>query len=88
MKIEEIWLPGEWAEQGECKGMDPDLFFPVRGETGNEAKEVCRGCAVRKECLEWALEIEVKEGVWGGTTEKERRVMRREIRRGMAIKVA
>ena len=61
--------------------MDPELFFPV-GNTGpalaqiDRAKQVCAGCAVRVPCLEWALASGQDAGVWGGTTEDERRVIR------------
>ena len=41
-----------WQDQANCLGVDPDLFFPERGASTREAKEVCRGCVVRLECLE------------------------------------
>ena len=44
-----------WQDQANCLGVDPDLFFPERGASTREAKEVCRGCVVRAECLEYAL---------------------------------
>jgi len=44
-----------WQDQANCLGVDPDLFFPERGASTREAKEVCRGCVVRGECLEYAL---------------------------------
>ena len=44
-----------WQERANCLGVDPDLFFPERGASTREAKEVCRGCVVREECLEYAL---------------------------------
>ena len=34
---------------------------------------ICAGCAVPEECLEWALTARAAFGVWGGTTEQERR---------------
>src|SRR5690606_4113979 len=45
-----------WQDYANCLGVDPDLFFPERGASTREAKEVCRGCVVREECLEFALE--------------------------------
>jgi hypothetical protein len=44
-----------WQIQANCMGVDPDLFFPERGASTREAKEVCRGCVVREDCLEYAL---------------------------------
>jgi WhiB family redox-sensing transcriptional regulator len=71
----------DWREQAACRGVDPDLFFPI-GTSGpallqiDEAKQVCRTCAVRKPCLEWALGRGEDAGVWGGTTDDERRILR------------
>jgi WhiB family redox-sensing transcriptional regulator len=71
-----------WRNQSICRDTDPDLFFPV-GTTGHaltqiaRAKEVCGECPVSSECLEFALETNQDSGIWGGTSEEERRVMRR-----------
>jgi WhiB family redox-sensing transcriptional regulator len=66
-----------WQRQANCMGVDPDLFFPERGASTREAKEVCRGCVVRAECLEYALQNSEKFGIWGGLSERERRRIRR-----------
>jgi len=66
-----------WQDQANCLGVDPDLFFPERGASTREAKEVCRGCVVREECLEYALSNGEKFGIWGGMSERERRRVRR-----------
>lgn len=72
--------PTDWRQHGACRHADPDLFFPV-GTAGpalrqaEEAKRVCRACPVREACLAWALAHGVP-GVWGGTTEDERRALR------------
>lgn len=64
-----------------CRHADPELFFPV-GTAGpalrqiDEAKRICRACPAREACLAWALEHGVAAGVWGGTTENERRALR------------
>ena len=65
---------------GACRGADPDLFFPDRGESLEPAKAVCAGCVVREECLEHALRVGERFGVWGGTSERERRRIRRQRR--------
>jgi WhiB family redox-sensing transcriptional regulator len=69
--------PG-WADFSNCLGVDPDIFSPERGASTREAKEVCSGCVVRDECLEYALITGQKFGVWGGLTERERRRIRRQ----------
>ena len=73
-------IPGDhgWQDHANCLGVDPDLFFPERGASTREAKEVCRGCVVREECLEFALQNGEKFGIWGGLSERERRRIRRQ----------
>ena len=66
-----------WQRQANCMGVDPDLFFPERGASTREAKEVCRGCVVQEDCLEYALANGEKFGIWGGLSERERRKIRR-----------
>ena len=73
-------LEGEmraWQTRANCMGVDPELFFPERGASTREAKEVCRGCVVKDECLEYALANGEKFGIWGGLSERERRKVRR-----------
>ena len=67
-----------WHDFANCLGVDPDLFFPERGASTREAKEVCRGCEVRHDCLEFALQNGEKFGIWGGMSERERRRIRRQ----------
>ena len=71
-------LDTSWQEMANCLGVDPDLFFPERGASTREAKEVCRGCVVREDCLEYALANGEKFGIWGGMSERERRRIRRQ----------
>lgn len=67
-----------WQDDANCLGVDPDLFFPERGASTREAKEVCRSCVVREQCLEFALQNGEKFGIWGGMSERERRRIRRQ----------
>lgn len=72
--------------------MDTLIFFPI-GETGpatgqvNLAKAACAACSVREECLEFAIATIQNDGVWGGTTEDERRLIKR-ARRAAARRAA
>jgi WhiB family transcriptional regulator, redox-sensing transcriptional regulator len=66
-----------WQNRANCMGVDPELFFPERGSSTREAKEVCRGCVVREECLDYAIAHGEKFGIWGGLSERERRRVRR-----------
>ena len=67
-----------WQEFANCLGVDPDLFFPERGASTREAKEVGRGGVGRDGCLEYALQNGEKFGIWGGISERERRRIRRQ----------
>jgi WhiB family redox-sensing transcriptional regulator len=67
-----------WQDLANCRGADPDLFFPERGASTRTAKGICRECSVRTECLEFAIVSSEKFGIWGGLSERERRKIRRE----------
>jgi WhiB family redox-sensing transcriptional regulator len=75
--------PSEWRIDARCRDTSPELFFPV-GTTGQalvqieQAKAICRSCPAMTECLEYALSTNQDSGVWGGTSEEERRKLRRE----------
>lgn len=72
-----------WRNNAHCRDTDPELFFPV-GNTGDAvgqlelARTVCNECSVRRQCLEFAIATNQDCGVWGGTSEDERRRIRRE----------
>jgi WhiB family redox-sensing transcriptional regulator len=75
IKVEESWL-----DQAACAKTNPDLFFPPRGvgrrsKHAQAAKEICAGCPVRRDCLQWALDND-EVGIWGGLTQRERVVFR------------
>jgi WhiB family redox-sensing transcriptional regulator len=70
-----------WRQQASCRGLDPEIFYPVSDEEAEVAKAVCAGCHVRQTCLEYALGSRERDGVWGGCTEKERRRIIRQRRR-------
>lgn len=73
-------LDRHWATEAVCLGVDPDLFFPERGASTDEARAVCAPCPVRTECLEFALANYETHGIWGGKSERERRRIRRQRR--------
>ena len=65
-----------WADQALCAQTDPEIFHPEKGGSTREAKKVCVGCDVRRECLEYALGHDERFGVWGGLSERERRALK------------
>lgn len=62
----------KWTKYAACKGKNTDLFFPPTGKRPTEAIATCEACAVKSDCLEWALANHVHWGVWGGMTERDR----------------
>jgi len=64
-----------WHDLARCAETDPEIFFPEKGESVRPAKRVCAGCEVRAECLQDALDRGERFGVWGGLSERERRVL-------------
>lgn len=67
----------DWYSQALCPETDPDAFYPEKGGSTAEAKKVCRGCPVRTQCLQWALDNDERFGVWGGLSDRERRRLKR-----------
>jgi len=70
-----------WLERAACLDVDPELFFPISNsgpplQQIDEAKALCGRCPVAEQCLEWAARMGQAEGIWGGTTEWERRATR------------
>jgi WhiB family redox-sensing transcriptional regulator len=63
------------AAEAACRRYPTDLFFPERGEQADQARAVCAWCLCRAACLDFALAEETRQhfGVWGGTTERDRR---------------
>jgi WhiB family redox-sensing transcriptional regulator len=71
-----------WRDHAACDGLDPELFFPVSTAGASladaeAARRVCQRCPVTAPCLRWALDHGHVSGIWGGTTEEERRALRR-----------
>ena len=60
-----------WKEDAVCLGADPDIFFPELGRTAHDARQVCAVCPVAEECLQYAVQNDIKYGVWGGLSERE-----------------
>ncbi|MCD9622426.1 WhiB family transcriptional regulator [Rhabdothermincola salaria] len=72
-----------WRSKAACKGLEPEIFYPSSEDEDDAvpAKAVCAECVVREACLEHALAIREKDGIWGGATERERRRIIRQRRR-------
>jgi len=76
-------IEDDWQIRAACRGPDRRLFFPpAEGERRDEremreqrAKAICRTCAVRRDCLDYAFRLRDLFGIWGGLNENERRAM-------------
>lgn len=72
----------EWKDRAACKGMDSDIFFPVKGRPTEAAevtaREACARCPVIRPCLDWALKHEV-DGFWAGTSPRDRYKLRKQL---------
>ena len=78
----QIGDPGRQQRCGDRGLEGADVFFPI-GTTGpaleqiETARRICTACTVADECLEFALATNQEAGIWGGTTEEERRKLRK-----------
>ncbi|MEI2640465.1 MAG: WhiB family transcriptional regulator [Microthrixaceae bacterium] len=66
-------LDTNWMAAGNCANKSPDFFFPSDGVGVELARQVCETCPVKMQCLEYTLANRIDHGVWGGTSERERR---------------
>ncbi|PQP17952.1 WhiB family transcriptional regulator [Rhodococcus opacus] len=78
----------KWQLHAQCRNVNANLFFPCEGEgkgarlrRERAAKQICTGCPVRPECHDHAVTADEAFGVWGGTSESERRRLTSEFNR-------
>src|ERR1700679_108783 len=76
------WDADDWRRAAACRNTEPDLFFPG-GTTGpavdqiDAAKRVCRSCEALDPCVDFARAPTEEPGVGGGTSEEDRRKLRK-----------
>jgi len=75
----------EWMQRGLCREIPPAVFFPSDGVGVEAARRICANCPVKEPCLEYALSFRIDHGVWGGSSERERRRILKRRRVGAAI---
>lgn len=78
-----------WRKDAACRpgtGVDPRIFFPGPSDFADRAaaRALCAGCPVREPCLE--ANLAEQDGIWGGTTERERRALRARRTDGRAVR--
>lgn len=75
-----LGVEADWKQKAACAGMPFDLFFPTPDTPEDliaKAKSVCGACPASEACLQYAFETNQVSGIWGGTTEDERKSLRR-----------
>ena len=70
--------PPAWRHAA-CRGEDPELWYPFSSKSpldvnaaGETAKDICRRCPHRQECVQWAVHLDDQHGIWGGLTPEQR----------------
>jgi WhiB family redox-sensing transcriptional regulator len=79
-----------WWPEAACQSADPELFFPISALAVPDrdvarAKVICGSCRVRPQCLEYAMASGPVQGIWGGTTDEERRLLRNRRRKAKQV---
>ena len=69
-----------WMAAARCRDLSPAAFFPSDGLGVELARRICVNCPVKEPCLDYALNHHIEHGVWGGTSERERRRIARRRR--------
>lgn len=80
-----LTFENKWQERAACRGPLAVVFFPPAHFERKEdkiaregrAKTICDSCVVKGECLEYAVNIRERHGIWGGLNEMERRALLR-----------
>lgn len=80
--VPETKRKADWRDTAACRGEDPETFFPTGTEGAwklviNEAKAICRRCPSITDCLNFAIDEGISDGIFGGLTERERAAVRR-----------
>lgn len=67
-----------WTDEAACKGQDTDLFFiETYGSYRPMITDYCAHCPVRQDCLDYAIRLDIRDGLWGGLSPHERRRYKR-----------
>ncbi len=67
----------KWRDDALCAQVGGDLWFPEKGGSVMDARKICAQCPVAEQCLQYALDTNQRDGIYGGTTPMQRRALRR-----------
>lgn len=62
-----------WMADALCQEYERGAFFSSSPKVTGLAKQICSRCSVQTECLEYAMADAAIQGVWGGTSGRDRR---------------
>ena len=65
----------DFLDNARCLGNTDVDFFPSDVTGMIVARRFCLGCDVRQACLDYAVENEIKHGMWGGVSENKRKIL-------------
>ena len=74
-----------WRKRATCRDMGLSIFFPEEGEGVKFAAKICKECPVRRDCLTFAITNNEEYGVWAGTSERGRKQMIRQYKKGTPL---
>ena len=70
-----------WRDDAACRNQPQHIWFPPKGKSARPAKTICATCPVQTDCLQYAVDNNIRHGIWGGLTERDRRPLRRPLDR-------
>lgn len=65
-----------WRDRAACRGLDPSIFHPERGESIERPKQICASCPVQADCLEYSIRANEQHGIWAGIARRDRQRIR------------
>jgi WhiB family redox-sensing transcriptional regulator len=77
-EVEVVLRRPAWHAEASCRGNGFDAFFPDSHDDSRNVIGICTKCTVRTQCLNYALEDPSLTGIWGGTSARRRRRLRRQ----------
>lgn len=84
----QIAIDMSWVKRAACRGKNNSIFFPEGTAGVKLAKQYCARCEVRNECLEYALLNRIEQGVWGGTSERQRTALLKERKSYVEVEIS
>lgn len=84
--LTDVLASQSWHLQAACHGHEPELWWAERDKPKAQAAavDICRGCPVQQDCLQYAMDNREHEGIWGGLLPHQRRRLAVHLREAVA----